>query len=246
MSDFVLGGINSIAFLLCAAFLAYVACIVVPLIRHRAGDLGNADDFEWHFLIPCLNEERVIEATVSRLYRTFPKAHIWCVDDSSTDATHLFVARMVGRSPRVHLVSRSWPEAQTGKGPALNAGWAAIASYLPADADWDRIIVGVVDADGDLEPNCLSVIVGPDYFGRPEVGAVQIKVRVANELATTVPYRTRLLIELQDLEFSCVIAGMQLLRRHVGSAAMGGNGQFTRASTLRKVTEVYGQPWATA
>jgi hypothetical protein len=36
---------------------------------------------------------------------------------------------------------------------------------------------------------------------------------------------------------------MQLLRRHLGSVGMGGNGQFTRLSTLDVIAERHGSPW---
>jgi 1,2-diacylglycerol 3-beta-glucosyltransferase len=245
VNDYLLGGVNAAAFLLCASFLAYVACIVVPLVRHRRGPTGDPAGFAWHFVVPCLNEERVIAPTVADLLTSFPAAHVWCVDDASSDATHQIVSRLARRDRRVHLVSRYPPDAQQGKGPALNAAWAAISRLLPPDADLDRIIVGVVDADGILDPACTAVLAGPSFFGRPEVGAVQIQVRVVNQ-DEGASAGTRTLIRMQDLEFSCVIAGMQMLRRHVGSTAMGGNGQFTRASALQRVTDTYGTPWATA
>ncbi|MGH9123989.1 MAG: hypothetical protein ACRDZ8_04585 [Acidimicrobiales bacterium] len=88
----------------------------------------------------------------------------------------------------------------------FGVGLGSRRGLLHTQADWDHVIVGVIDADGDLEPRSLSVIVDPEYFGRPEVRAVQIKVRVGNDPGTTVPYRTQLLNELQGLGFSSVMA----------------------------------------
>jgi len=161
VNAFFLGGVNAAAFLLCATFLAYVACIIVPLVRHRRGSEGDATQFAWHFLIPCLNEERVIEPTVADLFKKFPSAHIWCIDDGSSDATPQIVARLARRSQRVHVVTRRLPDARQGKGPALNAGWRAIAEWLPRDADLDRVIVGVVDADGFSTPAAPRSSAGP-------------------------------------------------------------------------------------
>jgi 1,2-diacylglycerol 3-beta-glucosyltransferase len=244
MKAFVLGGVNAAAFMLCACFLAYVISIIVPLLRHRRGPTGDPAMFDWHFLVPCLNEEQVIAGTVSDLFKKFPTAHIWCIDDASSDSTHQIVSRMANRSPQVHVVSRRLPEAQHGKGPALNAGWKALVDFLPPDVDRDRIIVGVIDADGILDRRCPAIITGPTFFGDAKVSAVQILVRVVNPSAASA--QTRLLTRMQDIEFSCVIAGMQMLRRHVGSSAMGGNGQFTRLSALQQVTDTYGTPWETA
>ncbi len=245
MTDFLFGAVNTAAFLLCAAFLAYVASIAVPLLRHRAGLPGIPTDFRWHFLIPSLNEEQVVAATVYDLTEKFPSAEIWCIDDASTDATHQIVSDLARANRRVHVVTRELPNAREGKGPALNAGWEALVEYLGPDADFEHTIVGVIDADGTLDPLCPEVISGPSFFGNPRVGAVQIMVRVVNE-DPRAPARVRILTRLQDIEFSCVIAGMQMLRRHVGSTAMGGNGQFTRLSALQAVAAVYGTPWEKA
>jgi hypothetical protein len=144
------------------------------------------------------------------------------------------------------VVTRQLPDAQNGKGPALNAAWRALADFVPAGTDLGRIIVGVVDADGILDPDCPKVITGPGFFGNPRVGAVQILVRVLNYTPVGSTKKEQVLMRMQDLEFTTIIAGMQMLRRHVGSTSMGGNGQFTRMSALQKVSEQYGAPWAKA
>ncbi len=50
-------------------FLAYVAMILFPFIRHPRTEPGHADDFEWHFFIPARDEEAVIEQTLTRCRR---------------------------------------------------------------------------------------------------------------------------------------------------------------------------------
>ena len=62
----ILDVVNAGAFLLCVCFIAYVVLIVVPFVRHAPAELGDGRDFDWHFLVPCLNEAAVIEATVRR------------------------------------------------------------------------------------------------------------------------------------------------------------------------------------
>ena len=238
--------LNAVAFLLCSSFIAYVLLILVPFVRRRPAVPGDARAFGWHFIIPCLDEQAVIAVTVKRVLKSFPTAEVWCVDDASGDATPVVLARLARRHRRVHLVARSLPDARQGKGSALNAGWRALRADLPAGVDTSRLIVGVVDADGRLDPSCLSMIAGPSFLGNPEVGAVQIKVRVTASHDPTIaePRRVaRLLVRLQDVEFSCVVAAMQTLRRHVGTVGMGGNGQFTRLSILEKIAEEHGTPW---
>jgi len=143
------------------------------------------------------------------------------------------------------------PEARQGKGPALNAGFLALVGSLGPGTDPSKVVVGVIDADGWLDPQCLDVIAGPSQFGDPGVSAVQIQVRMLDhvpELAERVGARPstrsgRLLVCMQDLEFAGPIAAMQVLRRHLGSVGMGGNGQFTRLSALYRVSRDHGTPW---
>jgi cellulose synthase/poly-beta-1,6-N-acetylglucosamine synthase-like glycosyltransferase len=242
----VLDGINAAAFFLVVSYLAYVVLIVVPLVRRRPADSGDGSAFDWHFLIPCLDEEAVVGETVRRLVAQFPEAGVWCVDDGSQDSTPLVLSGLAAEFDQVHVVTRRHPDAQTGKGAALNAGWRAITAALPADADPERVVVSVVDADGHLDPHCLAMVAGPSLLGDASVGAVQIKVRVVDRSApgeARSDRLRRLLVRLQDVEFTGVIAAQQTLRRHLGSVGMGGNGQFTRLSVLNKIAEGYGTPW---
>ena len=251
MSELLLAGANAGAFLVCAAFLAYVLLILWPYLRRRPDVTGNADDFSWHILVPCRDEEAVIEATVRSLVATHPQVRIWCIDDASTDDTPAILARLAREIRQLRVVTRTLPEARSGKGPALNAGFRAIVDSLRPGCDPTRTVVGVLDADGFLDPRCLDVIAGPSQFGDPKVGAVQILVRMIDhvpEMAATVDAqartrRGRLLVRMQDLEFAGPIAAMQVLRRHLGSVGMGGNGQFTRLSALYRITREHGTPW---
>jgi cellulose synthase/poly-beta-1,6-N-acetylglucosamine synthase-like glycosyltransferase len=115
----------------------------------------------------------------------------------------------------------------------------------------EQTVVGVIDADGRLAGDALDMLAGPDNFGDDRVGAVQVQVRMINRGRpepdgddAAAPTRFgRALVLMQDLEFRTVIAGMQHLRHGMGSAGMGGNGQFTRLSTLDAIAAVYGTPW---
>ncbi|MDP9075277.1 MAG: glycosyltransferase, partial [Actinomycetota bacterium] len=117
-NSLLVGAVNAAAFMLSASFLAYVVSIVIPLVRHRSAGTGDPSGFQWYFLLPCLNEERVIEETIHRLTSRFPQSQVWCVDDASSDQTAEILARLAARDSRIHVVSRQLPEAQEGKGPA--------------------------------------------------------------------------------------------------------------------------------
>ncbi|MCB5169225.1 glycosyltransferase [Streptomyces bambusae] len=238
-------------FLLLAGFLLYWAGSRRAYRRREAAPHGDPAAFAWHFFVPCRDEEAVVGGTVSRLRADFPAAHVWVVDDDSDDRTGAIVAELAEDDRRVHLVRRVRPEARTGKGEALNAAYDQLGEFLPADADRDRIVVCVVDADGRLEPGALAPVSGPTGFGDPETGGVQVSVRMRNvDDERPLPDRgrlpnafARLLVRVQDMEFAVSNAGMQLLRMRTGSVGLGGNGQFTRLSALDRIAAAELRPW---
>jgi cellulose synthase/poly-beta-1,6-N-acetylglucosamine synthase-like glycosyltransferase len=248
-------GIDLAALVLCVVFLAYVVTILVPFLRRRPEPPGDPTAFDWHLILPCLDEEVVIARTIARLRADHPLAHLWCVDDDSSDATGAIIAGIAAADDQVHLVSRRPPEARQGKGAALNAAWRRIRAWTAqhgAGRDPAQVVVGVVDADGRLAPDALTAISGPGGFGDPAIGAVQIQVRMMNRGIAGRPDADdpaaatrlgRLLVTLQDLEFRTVIAAMQDLRHRIGSAGMGGNGQFTRLVTLDRIASENRTPW---
>ncbi|WP_091453716.1 glycosyltransferase [Actinokineospora iranica] len=234
-------------------FLTYVVLIVVPFLRYRPLPAGDADKFEWHFLVPCRDEEAVIGDTIRYLRGNFPHAHIWVVDDDSDDATVAVVTGLRGTGPmadgHVHLVRRYRPEARTGKGDALNSAYSALKGWLGSHHDPERVVVVVVDADGRPGANCLSVCAADHLFGNPAIGAVQVDVRMSNR--GTSPTRGgpvkrgfgRMMVRLQDLEFRAAIAAIQMSRGLTGTISMGGNGQFTRLSALDSIAGDGNGPW---
>lgn len=239
--------LNTVAFLLCVSFCAYVLSILVMHLRTARFSGGDHTRFTWHIIVPCRNEASVIGGTVRRLLRDMPDVMVWCVDDGSDDGTAEELRAFDG-DPRVYVVTRTFPHAAQGKGAALNAAWRQIRHHLSSGVDSARVIVGVLDADSYLAPHCRPALSGRRYFGSPSVAAVQIEVRMLQcaqgfHQRSRLSRWSRLLVRLQDMEFRAPIAAMQSLRRHTGSVAMGGNGQFTRLSLLEMVAAEYGTPW---
>ncbi|MGX7671272.1 glycosyltransferase family 2 protein [Plantactinospora sp. DSM 117369] len=238
--------LNTLAFLLCVTFCAYVVGIMVIFLRSDRTGGGDPAQFSWHLLVPCRDESSVVGDTVRGLLRDCPQATIWCVDDASTDGTGELLD-VLSADPRVRVVHRVMPDARQGKGAALNAGWRAIRADLPADADRSRVLVGVVDADSRLDPGCFTALAGRRYFSRSRISAVQIEVRMLDcgqsRSRTSRRWWSQLLIRLQDMEFRGPIAAMQELRRRTGSVGMGGNGQFTRLDVLDRIAQQHGTPW---
>lgn len=234
--------LQALAFVLLTIFLAYVVTILVPYLRRRPDEQGDPSRYQWHVLVPCRNEEAVIGASLQRLRTRFPQAHVWVIDDASDDTTAAIIAATAQKDDHVHLVARTFPDAQTGKGDALNAAYRALTAWLPADADHDRVIVTVVDADGDLSPLSMALVSSPDVFGNPIVGAAQSQVQMFEAPAGASRF-ARILRDLQDAEFRTTIAAMQLLRGHTISVGLGGNGQFSRLSALDVIGAQAGDPW---
>jgi len=183
------------------------------------------------FVLPCLNEGRVIAASLERLIALdHGRIRILVVDDGSDDDTADIVRGY--SDPRVHLLQRTLPQARQGKGEALNAAIAHIpGNILPSDVDPFNVIVCVVDADGRLEPNVLEEVL--PCFAAETLGAVQIGVRISNRAQN-------LLARMQDIEFVLYTHVFQRGRRHLGSVGLGGNGQFVRLAALRTLGPA---PW---
>jgi 1,2-diacylglycerol 3-beta-glucosyltransferase len=192
-----------------------------------------ADNLLFVFVIPCLNEERVIAATLDRLL-TIPGENwvILVVDDGSDDETAKIASQYVALSDRVRLLRRYAPEVRQGKGAALNAAYRHLrGSRLVAGRRSDDVIVVVVDADGRLQPGAPAAVT--PIFADPRKAAVQIGVRMYNRQAGW-------LARMQDMEFLIFTEVFQRARHLYGNAGMGGNGQFVRLSALESLGE---QPW---
>ncbi|NLU68822.1 glycosyltransferase [Streptomyces sp. HNM0574] len=198
--------------------------------QRRDRDAADESDFLWVFVVPALNEEVTIADSVSRLHAVEATHRVILVmDDGSDDRTPEILAGL--DAPGLEVVRREPPRARTGKSAALDHAWEYIRHEVlarPEFASWprDRVVVGVVDADGRLAPDGLPAIAGA--LARDErVAGVQVLVRIYN--------RGRYLTWAQDVEFGVTAYVYQLGRSAWGTANLGGNGQFTRLTALDDV-----------
>lgn len=227
----------SLAMLVVVAY--YGALLLHPFYPRRAARQNPAPlDTPPFFVlvIPAHNEEDVIAATLRSLCKlAFPERLILVMNDGSTDRTSEIANSFAGGGVRV--IDRSADVAGQGKGAVLNHAFALIGEMVRADdplfggRDPASIIVGIMDADGQIEADSLDLIA--PYFSDPGVGGVQIGVRIANA-------PTNLLTRMQDLEFVGFSAFVQEARDAFGSVGLGGNGQFTRLSALQSLDR---DPW---
>src|ERR1700753_2142596 len=187
----------------------------------------GADAFTWVFLVPAMNEEVVIAASVERLVALpVARKRIVVIDDASDDRTPEILAAI--NHPDLFVLRRDKPDAQKGKAAGLNYAYRALRDHL----DRERTIVVIVDADGRLDPEAPHFASG--HFETPAVGGVQALVRMYN--------RETPLVYMQDVEFGVYGHLFQAGRNHWGTAGMGGNGQFNRLSALDSVASGEG-PW---
>jgi 1,2-diacylglycerol 3-beta-glucosyltransferase len=222
------------------AFLGFVLFLVVtcylmmvismsrrPKPKPIVHDSGG---FAYVFVVPCLNEERVIADTLKSLL-TLDKGRwiVIVVDDGSDDNTADVVSSI--DDSRVLLHRRRRPDARKGKGAALNAAMRFMVGS-GGDRDPSKIIVCVVDADCRIAANALQV--ADQYFADAKVGALQVLVRIINR-------RSSLLARCQDVEFVGFSSIVQTARERLGSVGLGGNGQFTRLSALNELGDA---PWS--
>jgi cellulose synthase/poly-beta-1,6-N-acetylglucosamine synthase-like glycosyltransferase len=211
--------------------IAYFMCQFALSRRRRPDVLPAPEDLFFVFVVPCLNEEHVICATLDGLLALPGENYgILVVDDGSDDLTAELVRPYEG--PRVELLRRRLPEAKHGKGAVLNAAYRHLrASTLIADRRRDRVIVAIVDADGRIDHDALSAVGG--YFRDPRTGAVQLSVEIRNA-------PDNFLARLQDMEFGTFTEIFQRAREWIGSVGLGGNGQFVRLTALESLGE---SPW---
>jgi 1,2-diacylglycerol 3-beta-glucosyltransferase len=183
--------------------------------------LGDPTKLEWHFFVPCRDEQDVIGGTVTYLRQRFRAAHVWVVDDDSDDRTATVVRnlrRVDGRN--IHLVQRYRPQARTGKEDALNAAYRALKAWQGRHAAPERAVVVVLDAGSRPLWNCLGLTAA--HFEDPRVGSVQVDVRTSNAGRGWFGW---------------------LSARRSDTKPLCGNGQFIRLSALDSIAGPEGRPW---
>lgn len=113
--------------LLVIALLLCVAQLLVAIVLAISGGqalvhqppIGGEEHYLWVFLVPALNEEVTIADTVARLTALSVTHRLFLIiDDGSSDGTASVLASVA--HPDLRVLRRQLPQAQQGKGAALN------------------------------------------------------------------------------------------------------------------------------
>lgn len=221
-----------------AAVVAYYAVLAALGARPGRRPAGGGSPV-FVVLVPAHDEELVIAATIRELASTrYPGTwRVLVVNDASADSTGAVARASADGDERVRVVDRDAAAGGRGKSSVLNHGFGLVSTWATSGDPWlgdagGDVVVGVVDADGRLDPECLSCVA--PYFSDPSVGTVQVGVRIANAGRS-------LLARMQDMEFVAFTWLVQVARDRIGSSGLGGNGQFVRLSALRSLGPA---PWS--
>jgi cellulose synthase/poly-beta-1,6-N-acetylglucosamine synthase-like glycosyltransferase len=215
------------AFFLVFTLVYPLALVYLSVLRRRHDrEEGTACAHLFSLIVPARDEEAVIEGCVkSLLALSYPRDRfeILVVDDSSADRTPFIVERYVTESSNVSIIRLSGAECGHGKATVLNRAFRYLREHsrFRHAPNW---ILGIFDADGWPDPDMLRK--ASFQFLTPTVAGTQASVRIRNR-------DTGWLTRMQDIEFAGFSRVTQLIRMGITeSAALGGNGQFVRVSSL--------------
>ncbi len=183
-----------------------------------------------YVMIPCLNEEVVIRNTISSILTSdYENLSIYAIDDASTDKTAEIIDSFV--DTRVKLIKRIKPNAQKGKGEALNYVFEMIKHDVNSKKiPFEDVLIAIIDADTFIPSDYFHKI-NYVFNANLDVTGLQSKVRVLSKTND----------RSQDLEFTEIINATQALRMITNTVAFGGNGQFCKLFTLDSLKE---KPWS--
>jgi cellulose synthase/poly-beta-1,6-N-acetylglucosamine synthase-like glycosyltransferase len=166
-------------------FLAVLALIHRWRIEARTPPMPTGDGPLVTVLIPCFNEEKVIESSVRRILASHWKnLEVLVLDDGSTDGTSEVVAKAFADEPRVRL--RTFENG--GKARALNRGLAEASGE----------IVVALDADTLFPPDTIPKLAR--WFADPAVGAVAGNAIVGNRRNLVTRWQALEYVTAQNLE----------------------------------------------
>ncbi|NBC35201.1 glycosyltransferase [Novosphingobium sp. FSY-8] len=164
-----------------------VSLVVLALLPSRRSAPAISPDFQptVTVIIPCFNEEKVIEASVRRILESdYPNMDVIVADDGSKDRTSAIVAEHFGDHPRVRLMTMP----NGGKAAALNAALQLAVGE----------IIVALDADTHFERETISRLVR--WFTDPKIGAVAGNAKVGNRVNLVTRWQAVEYVTAQNIE----------------------------------------------
>ena len=213
----------------------YNIFLLVVISRAQAKQGENVGHF-FSLLIPAHNEEKVLGNTLEAVLNfDYPSElfEVILVNDGSVDKTEKIARSFQKKYSNLKVLTIPTNNGGRGKSTALNVGFA---DFLLAWRGVEikpryRWVIGVFDSDAVPKSDMLKKV--SFQFTDLNVGGVQTLVRIKNA-------KTSFLAKLQDIEFLAFARVIQFARtNYSGAVALGGNGQFVRATALDEVALIH-------
>lgn len=221
--------IHLISSFIVGVFFFYIILMIIMPVHKEPVKKKKVKQLYYVFLIPCLNEEKVIKRTIYNLLKLrYKRMMIIPIDDASDDRTAKIIEGI--KDKRVRLLKRTKPNAQKGKGAALNDAYKRVLKKAKSLNMEKEVVIAIIDGDGRLGTNVIRE--ANRAFSNKAVCAAQCRVRIINT--------QHILPFLQDVEFFTMISDIQNVRSYIQSVGLGGNGQFTRLTALKALGK---EPW---
>ena len=229
----------TIYFLLtCASYNAFLLVVISRAQTKSGEDVGHF----FSLLIPAHNEESVLDETLETVLNLdYPSElfEVIVINDGSVDQTERVARRLQKKYSNLKVFTISSNNGGRGKGAALNVGFADfLLTWRGLEIrPRHRWIIGVFDSDAFPKSDILKKI--SFQFNDRKVGGVQTLIRIKNA-------KRSFLAKMQDIEFLAFARVVQFARSsYSGAVALGGNGQFVRASALDSVAlERFREYWS--
>ncbi|MCO6532237.1 MULTISPECIES: glycosyltransferase family 2 protein [Lactobacillus] len=178
-------------------------------------------------LIPAMNEFATLKRDLPYLVKlhnqckNFINLELVFIDDDSSDGTTELLDKW-SHHANLHVIHRVKPNAQIGKGPALEY---TVNQIIQMNYSLGKTLIGIIDADSHFDSDYLREVVAT--FQNSFYDLVQTRVDVYNTVDN--------LTIMQNFEFSIYNALLQMARTNWGSALASGNGQFVTLKMAKNV-----------
>lgn len=224
---------NTVIFIL--IYIFWYALVILKPRRHTSVNYEHGVDYKHYFLIPCLNEEAVIADTIifwDKIISNNPNVRIFLIDDASDDMTAKIIEQSIKNKKNYRLIKRTKPNAQTGKGDALNYAYQQVLIEVhDRNLNPENTLITIFDADAIIKKNYLRELEA--NFSEKNIALVQARVSIINS--------EKWIGLMQEIDFYTCVDGIQNFRETLKNVGAGGNGQSIRLSSIIEHSDPWGR-----